>query len=126
MSKSAVYKKLDGRQRRGIIREVRRNRFISVDIQNLGIQDCCYQTIRTVIKGSEGFNSCWAVRKPFISEANRVRRVQWAQQHVNWSLMNGEKFCGQTNHLLFYGSIQKGVFGESKMNDTIPNALWEQ
>ena len=105
-------KKLSERQRRRIIREVRMNRFISAfDIrETLGIRSCYDRTIRAAIKDSGGFKSYWAAKTPFISEANRVRRVQWAQQHLNY--------------LLFYGSIEKNGSGGSATSDTILSALW--
>ena len=107
-------KKFDVRLRRRIIREVRRNRFISVsDLRNnLGIQDCCDQTIRDIIRSSGGFNSYWAVRKPFISAANRVRRVQWAQEHLNWSLNEWRKvlWSDESPFVLRFNSKKKRVW----------------
>jgi len=33
----------------------------------------------------KGFHRCLAMRKPPISGRNRVIRLQWAQEHVNWT-----------------------------------------
>lgn len=32
-----------------------------------------------------GLKNCRACRKPFISEANRVKRLKWAKEHVGWT-----------------------------------------
>ena len=34
----------------------------------------------------EGFHRCLAMRKPPISEKNRQIRLQWALEHVNWTI----------------------------------------
>jgi hypothetical protein len=32
-----------------------------------------------------GYKSCHAAKKPWLREANRVKRLQWAQAHRNWT-----------------------------------------
>ena len=62
-----------------IIWYVRNNRFNdSNDIRKeLRLQDVSRRTIRRRIEESGEFKSYWAAHKPFISETNRQRRVDW-------------------------------------------------
>lgn len=32
-----------------------------------------------------GIKSYWSIKKPFISETNRTKRLAWAKEHLNWS-----------------------------------------
>jgi len=41
--------------------------------------------IRTALL-REGFYRRLAMRKPPVSEANRVKRLNWALEHVNWTM----------------------------------------
>lgn len=66
---------------------VKRNRFISakeIKVQ-CALPDVCENTIRSRIKESGEFTSQWAARKPFISEANRAKRVEWCREHQHWT-----------------------------------------
>ena len=38
-----------------------------------------------------GLNSCVAVRKPLVSEANQNRRLQFTGEHKDWTLEQWEK-----------------------------------
>jgi hypothetical protein len=46
--------------------------------------DCGEYAIRTAFK-KEGFARRVSRRKPPISEENRRKRLEWAQQHVDWT-----------------------------------------
>ncbi|MCP3851679.1 MAG: hypothetical protein GY694_15775 [Gammaproteobacteria bacterium] len=48
------------------------------------------QTIRNVIHASGGIGS-FQTKKPFISERNRVKRVEWATEHLNWTISKWKK-----------------------------------
>ena len=81
-----------------IIREVRRNRFITaqeiqknlisvVDSPDNGLNpsvNISLTSIRRRIKESGEFNSYWAAEKPYISEINKQKRVEWAIAHKDW------------------------------------------
>jgi transposase len=45
---------------------------------------CSEHAIRSALK-REGFTRRLAMRKPPISEKNRVLRLAWAHEHINWS-----------------------------------------
>ena len=42
-------------------------------------------TFARAIKSTGEFNSYWSARKPFISQANRIKRYRWAKMHRTWS-----------------------------------------
>ena len=76
-----------------IIREVKKNRCISAkdimkEIPELKVSEW---TIRRRINEKSEFASYWQTKKPFISEVNRRRRVEWAKAHLNWSLSDWKK-----------------------------------
>lgn len=75
------------RERDMIVRMVRRNRYItSREIKATMPQlNVSRQTIRRVIGQNSEFQCHWQSRKPFISEINRARRVEWARQHLEWT-----------------------------------------
>ncbi len=54
-----------------------------------------------------GIKSYWSIKKPFISETNRTKRLAWAKEHLNWSATAGEVFCGPMS-LLFYSVTKAG------------------
>mmetsp|Transcript_18904 Transcript_18904/g.31620 ORF Transcript_18904/g.31620 Transcript_18904/m.31620 type:complete len:248 (+) Transcript_18904:46-789(+) len=72
---------------RAIVRSVKANRFTTArEIQDAlkahgeqfnGQDLVSEKTIRRRIKESGEFNSYWAAKKPFISEMNRAKRVEW-------------------------------------------------
>lgn len=65
---------------------VTRDRFISTpDIKRKLKLTVSTRTIQRRITYN-GFSNYWAVKKPFISETNRQRRVIWAKEHVKWPL----------------------------------------
>lgn len=81
-------RKTTARDDRAIVVKVKRDRFITAKAiaEQGGIPVLSLNTIRSRIKESGEFNSYWAVRKPFISARNRLRRVAWATMHLNWTV----------------------------------------
>lgn len=73
---------------RGILREVRRDRFVfTVDILALApYLHLSASTISRRIRESGEFDSYWAAHKPFISPANRAKRLQWCRARQHWSM----------------------------------------
>ena len=80
-------RKTTERQDRFILTLVKRNRFITIPeiLEYECLSNVCANTISSRIKESGEFNSYWACRKPFISKKNRIHRVQWAKEHLNWT-----------------------------------------
>lgn len=52
--------------------------------QDLALEHISDDTIRRRLH-EFGFLSRWAVKKPFISETNRKKRVEWAKEHLSWT-----------------------------------------
>ncbi|KAF7641747.1 hypothetical protein LDENG_00273020 [Lucifuga dentata] len=48
------------------------------------------RTVRRELKGL-GINSCVALRKPLISEANQKKRLQFAREQKDWTLEQWKK-----------------------------------
>lgn len=74
---------------RDIVIAAKRNRFISApEIQRTvpGADRLSHSTILSRIKETGELKSYWAVKKPFISENNRANRLQWARDHLNWTV----------------------------------------
>ena len=42
------------------------------------------RTIRRLIRES-GYRGGWSLKKSFVSEDNKKKRVKWAQEHINWT-----------------------------------------
>jgi len=85
--KSGRPRKTTDRDNRKIVLEVKRNRKITGnEIKvNLGLENVSERTIRRRITESGEFASYWAVRKNFINEKNRIKRLKWCRDHANWS-----------------------------------------
>jgi hypothetical protein len=71
-----------------IVRQVMKSRRASCPSirEELGFQSVSVRTVERRIMESGLFNSGWTKRKSFVSEVNRVKRVAWAKEHLNWSL----------------------------------------
>jgi hypothetical protein len=54
------------------------------DDLNLGY--VCPRTIARALSGYCGICSHWSKRKPFISAANKKKRLQWAKEHRHWTI----------------------------------------
>lgn len=70
-----------------IILFVKRDRFATAKqiISDLSLPKLCENTIRSRIKECSELNSYWAYKKPFISVANKRKRLAWAKSHINWT-----------------------------------------
>ena len=78
-------RKTTAREDRLIIREVRKKRKITAaEIKRNFKLDVDERTVLRRIHSIGKFKSYWSVKKPFISESNRKKRLQWAKQYQNW------------------------------------------
>ena len=79
--------------KRAIMKEVRKNPFISAPEIRLtaGVEHVCKDTVLRVIHRSGEFNSYWAARKPFISAVNVQKRVEWCNRYKDWSAADWRK-----------------------------------
>ena len=70
-----------------IIRTMKMHREYSAHeiLQESGVSGISERTIRLRITEGGEFKSYWKGRKPFISEPNRVGRLRWATEHLNWT-----------------------------------------
>ena len=86
-------RKTTAREDTRIVREVKRNRFSSAnDIREaLNMHHISEGTIRNRIREVESFASYWAIKKPKITERNRLIRLNWAKEHRNWTPEQWEK-----------------------------------
>ncbi len=81
-------RKLTAAQQKKIVRLARNNRKITSEeiLDALHLKKrVTNQTVRNVIHASGGIGS-FQTKKPFISERNRIKRVEWATEHLNWSV----------------------------------------
>jgi transposase len=46
----------------------------------------CARTVHTALKTRLGISSRIAAKKPFITAAQREKRLEWARDHVNWTM----------------------------------------
>lgn len=76
-----------------IVLQVKRNRFTTAEEirEATGLENVSNKTIRRRIFECSEFASYWAVRKPFISENNRKKRVQWCLEHRDWTVEQWRK-----------------------------------
>ncbi|PQE05393.1 transposable element tc1 transposase protein [Rutstroemia sp. NJR-2017a BBW] len=54
--------------------------------------NCSHKAIRTAFK-KEGYIRAVARRKPPLSEANKEERMQWAEEHLNWTEEQWDLVC---------------------------------
>lgn len=71
-----------------ILREVKRNRFITAAElkEELKWLKVSHSTIYRRIKENGEFGSYVAARKPFLREVNVEKRLAWAKEHENWTV----------------------------------------
>ena len=86
-ARSGRPKKLSTRDRRQIVRSVQNKPFTSAqslanDIASSSGKVVCAQTVRNVLH-NVGLHGRTARKKPFISEANREKRLTFAKEYVN-------------------------------------------
>lgn len=76
-----------------IVRQVKMNRKVnSYTIKkDYSLDYISVHTIRRRITESGMFKSYWATRKPFISEKNRLIRLQWCRDRENWTVEQWRK-----------------------------------
>ena len=80
-------RKLSPRLVRRIVQEVGKDRFISLAKirRELELYHVSNWTIGRVIKQETGMQSCFALKKPFITKVNRKRRLEWCFAHKHWT-----------------------------------------
>ena len=84
-------KKLSPQTARALGRAVNADRFITATALqtqfrlNEGENHVSTRTIRRTITDIRGYNSYWAVKKPYISERNRQKRLLWCQDKIYWT-----------------------------------------
>lgn len=86
-------RKTTDKEDKRIVREVKKNRYstakdIAKALPELGVSEW---TIRRRIVEKSDFASKWQSKKPFISPANRIKRVQWARDHLTWTFDDWRK-----------------------------------
>ncbi|GFW72961.1 transposable element Tc1 transposase [Trichonephila clavipes] len=99
------------REKRSIIKEVTKNPKISApqlakDVANTSHKTFSVQTIRNVLH-EESYYGRAARKKPFISERNRRKRLDFAKSHVNLS----DEFW---NTVIFSNESKFNIFGSDK------------
>ncbi len=80
-------RKTTARQDRQIVRFVVRNRDATSKMvrEELGLTHVSQRVVCRRISASGRVKSYWKKKKPFISEANRRKRIQWAKDHLHWT-----------------------------------------
>lgn len=75
-------------QQRHMVRLVENDRFITIpEIKSMGaFANLSVTTISRHLKLCGSFTSYWAAKKPAISEENRVKRLNWCNEHLNWTI----------------------------------------
>ena len=86
-------RKTSERDDRMIIREIKKNPFVTSSevverLQDLSISP---RTVRRRIGEESDFKSCFAPRCPFINEKQAKARLEWCEQHKNWTPAMWEK-----------------------------------
>ena len=87
-SDKGVGKKVTPVMIRAISRRINNNRFLTANELREkvpGLNAVSKMTVCRILKGKLGLGSGVAVKKPFLTAAQRERRVRWAQAHKNWS-----------------------------------------
>ena len=72
------------------------------------------RTMRRKLKGL-GLNSCVALRKPIISEANWKQRLKFAREHIDWTLEQWKKvmWSDESRFTLFQSDGRIRVRGDA-------------
>ena len=87
-----------------IVRSVRNDRFISAHQikQDLDLTNISERTIRNRILELCGYSSYWSVRKPFISEANRKKRLNFVKRYINKDVAYWRKVVWSDESSFYY------------------------
>jgi hypothetical protein len=70
----------------------------------LNLQNVSLNTISNRIKESGEFFASKQTRKPFVSETNRLKRLKWCEDHLDWTIEQWEKviWSDESPFVLFY------------------------
>jgi len=81
-------KKTTPREDRQIMISIKRAPFTSLrdlQLENPGAAKLSLTMLSSRIKESGEFNTYWAARKPLITQRNRIIRLAWAREHLEWT-----------------------------------------
>lgn len=80
-------RKTTAREDRAIAIKTKRNRMATgQEVKDeLQLDNLSETTIRRRMASETGFESYWQTKKPFISEQNRLRRREFAREHLEWT-----------------------------------------
>jgi transposase len=81
-------RKLSCRDVRNIKCTARNDPFTSYNqIQNdLNLDSVCTRTISRELSDYCGICSHWSKKKPFISQSNKIKRLEWSKAHKHWTI----------------------------------------
>jgi hypothetical protein len=87
-SRSGRKKKLSDVDKASIVREVKKNRRITIKgIQEItGLRSVSRETIRKAIVKDGRFFGGLVTARPYINECNRKKRVKWCKKYLHWSV----------------------------------------
>jgi transposase len=87
-SRSGRPRKTSPGEDRLIVRQVQQDPFVSCKkiLSNIQRPDLSKHTIRRRLIRVGNFKCRRAAKKPWLREPNRVKRLEWAQNHINWTL----------------------------------------
>ena len=122
-------RKLSPRTERMLLTAVRRDRFVSrARLQKeIGRYDVSKWTISRTISRETGMTSCFAIKKPLITEANRIRRLNWCIERQHWSLDQWKQvlWSDESPYVLRCGSKRRcwRNAGERYINACVKNTV---
>ncbi|CAK9806411.1 hypothetical protein ANTPLA_LOCUS4874 [Anthophora plagiata] len=107
-ARSGRPKKLTGREKKVIIREIKKN--LTTSAPQLAISA---ETCRRILR-SENFHGRAARKMPFINKISRAKRLAFAKEYVNKSNTFWQKLFSRMNpSLIFLGVTEQEKFRES-------------
>ena len=111
-----------------ILNAVKKNRKITCsEIKlDLNLTNISKWTISRRIKASGDFFSGKQIKKPFVSEINRKKRLKWCIEHKDWTCEYGLKLSGATSLLLFYFIMVDLTVGNQLGKNSTPKHARQQ
>lgn len=110
-SKSGSPKKTSEREDTRIVREVRKDPFTTCKqiAINIGRPELSPETIRRRLHKVGKLKSHHAARKPFLRAQNRLHRLRWAREHVNWTASQWRSvlWSDESKFVIRYGGARR-------------------